>query len=310
VGSAFESRLVRALALVASGVLHAALLIAVFATDLPPAQVEIPIEMIELPARAPDDGAPRDGDDEPAQDVTALPAPPTADDLPGGERPRHYREILRERERAFEAAMQARAQRLAALDGWRASSSRARREVPEVRACGAHDRGALVATEREREMERYSGFVPTGLFPSRYTAGMTQVVARKRAGLKRLGMLEFALPPRTTPVQLDDPAGTLFALGRDDARCLIGMSWDDEAVFPIRFTRVPARYVDGADKVYEVRLDVDVFVDGTFALTNVEGDALPLSGGALFDQKTVARNLAQHAVGAQVVRGLVETLFD
>ena len=136
-----------------------------------------------------------------------------------------------------------------------------------------------------------------------------QVLERTRAGVVRLGTLELALPARTAAVQLDDPAGTLFSIGRQDARCLVGFSWQPDEIFPLAFTRVPARYVDAADVVYEVLLDVDVFVDGRFTLRVRDGDALPMRRGVLYDQKTVARNLSQHATGARVVKSLVESLF-
>lgn len=307
-GSFFDSALVRTAALLLSVVMHAFVLALLIFADAPPEREVVRIEVYATapPAAAKvssvDEGAPPEPTDAPLAPAAAA-VPPSADDAPRG-----YREVLAERERSFDLAMAARADRLAALERWRDTSGPATADDVEVRLCGARELGTVLVVTREKDMGRYASFVPTGLFPRAYTAGMTQVLGR-RSGPRALGRYEFALPARAATVQLDDPSGTLFSIGRDDARCLIGFSWHPDDIFPLRFSHVPARFVDNSDRVAEVQLDVEVFADGTFTVHVREGDALPFARATLYDQKTVARNLSQHATSARVMKGLVESLF-
>lgn len=301
----FDAALLRFVAVMASATLHGVVLAALLFAEPPPEREVVRVEIVSPPPAAPA------GDDdettlEPPPPAAEPTAPPTAP-APATDAPRNYREVLAERERAFAADMEARAQRLSALDVWRDTDGPADSEEVAVRLCGARALERPLRVTRERDMSRYASFVPTGLFPTAYTAGMTQVI--ERDGGRALGRLEFALPARAATVQLDDPKGTIFSVGREDARCLIGLSWDPEEVFPLRFTHVPARWIALDDRVHEVLLDVQVLVDGSFTFDVRGGDALPFDRGVLYDQKTVARNLAQHAAGARVVHGVMESLF-
>lgn len=225
--------------------------------------------------------------------------------------PRDYRERLRQRERAFERDMAIRRERVAALE--RFLQERQGDEAPApsppgsdeaVFMCGPKDAKEPVVITAARSMARYADLTPAGLFPARYLDEVLQVAREGEA----LGRIEMALPRREVIVQLDEPEGGLFLVGRRDARCLVGFSWS-RTVFPLRFRGLPARYIGADEVVRELVMDVVLHVDATFELTVVSGDALPFTRGTLYDREGVARNLEQRATGARMVRDFLGALL-
>jgi hypothetical protein len=253
-----------------------------------------PDDLPDLPELTPSDGPPS---------PNALVLPPRAPLPSPEEEGLTFRERLRRRDALFERDVQDRAARTAALARWRARHPAAG-PSESVHACRAKERGPAVRVIRSKNLDRYVDFIPTGLFPPRYARGMAQVIERKRDGVAPLGHLEFAMPPREVPIPMDIPEGSIFAVGRPDARCIIGFSWTDE-VFPMTFKGIPARYVDRADNVYEVLIEVKVHKDGTFRVRVEDGDPLPFTKGALYDHVNVSKKMRSQATGARVVRDVV-----
>jgi hypothetical protein len=150
-----------------------------------------------------------------------------------------------------------------------------------------------VQARAERDVSHWGGLVPTGLFQAAYMDGMTQVTR----GGARLGGMEFALPARRARVPLDEPANAVVEVGRADARCLIGISYS-AGVFPIVMSGMPARLaVDG--EVREAVVDVRLFEDGTFSVTDREG-TLGVTRGAVYNHETLGRRLRTFYSGASL----------
>lgn len=305
----FEARFFAALGALASLLLHAAVLLVLLTGRFDDEPTEPPLVVEIVAGRAAPDheasalaGEPppprrsqqeREGSALPSDDARA----PATD----------YRERLRRRERAFQRDMAVRRARVAALERFlaeRDDGAAAESAGDEVRVCGAHDAGEPVAVRAARSMARYADLTPVGLFPPRYLDEVVQVAREGDA----LGRIEMALPAREVIVQLDEPNGAVFAVGRRDARCLVGFSWSRD-VFPLRFRGLPARYVDADDQVRELVMDVVLHVDATFEVTVVSGDELPFTTGTLYDRDAVARNLTQRATGARVVRDFLGALL-
>lgn len=301
--SSFETRLLFALALLGSAIAHGLVLVVLFAAPALERPVPVSVEITFA-------------DDErghaSAEDL-ALPeeAPPVVSEeptAPPSAAPLHFRERLRVREAAFDEAQREREQRVVALERWREGQpAQAAEGEPPVAVCGAAGAERAARVLEHKSLGRYAHFAPTGLFPRRYLEDAVQVFSREGGG-PPLGRIEIALPAELTLVQLDEPKGAVFALGREDARCLVGMSWG-ERVFPLTFTRVPARYVDDSDRVVPVLIDVTLGADGRFTLRQRGGEPLAIEGGALYDREAVARNLKGRAAGAQIVRQVFGALF-
>lgn len=335
----FEARFFAALAALASLLVHVALLLLLApgtqdAPPSPPLVVELvsapredelgraPAEGDAVSERAPEEGALEESafDESPFDEshLAHTDAPSrTASSLDEGSATvpsTDYRQRLRARESAFARDMAVRRARVAALERFLdqqetqrgpGASASARGETSDtVFLCGARDVGAPVAITAARSMARYADLTPVGLFPPRYLDEVAQVGRDKAT----LGRIEMALPAREVIVQLDEPEGAVFAVGRRDARCLVGFSWSRD-VFPLRFRNLPARYVAADDSVRELVMDVVLHMDASFELTVVSGDELSFSRGVLYDREAVARNLEQRATGARVVRDFLGALF-
>ncbi|MFZ9889015.1 MAG: hypothetical protein ACO3JL_16080 [Myxococcota bacterium] len=222
--------------------------------------------------------------------------------------PRDRRALLRAREAAFARDMQTRADRLAALhrhDGNRGGAAAPLADIaPQLTRCDRESEDVIRA-EGARSMAVYADLTPVGLFPPRYLERVWQV---QRATPRRLGTIEMALPPEELVVQLDEPRDAIFVVGRRDRRCLVGFSWS-KAIFPLTFRGIPVRFVGADDVVIETAIDVSLHADATFEIMRAQGQPLPFARGALYDQRTVARNLQQRAMGARVVRDLFGALL-
>ncbi len=325
----FEARFFAALGALASLLLHAALLLLFLASaaDEPTPPPRVVVEIVRDPpvhdalgTRAQPESAPLP----PAVPLPMPPEPPSSADVADEASPaprapasrqqsEGFRELLRRREADFQRDMALRRRRVAALERFLAEPgtatstdpSASERAADEVHACGARGPGDVVAIRAHKPMARYADVVPVGLFPPRYLDRVLQV---RREGGRSLGFLEMALPPNEVIIQLDQPAGAVFAVGRRDARCLVGFSWGAK-VFPLRFRSLPARYVGPDDEVREVLMDVVLHKDGSFDVSVQDGDALPFTTGILYDQRAVARNLQQRATGARLVRDVLGALF-
>lgn len=302
----FEVRFFAALGALASLLLHAAVLLVFLTgrTSDEPTPPPLTVEIVRERTRAPDEGSP------PAPDTPPPPAPASDERVPDDEDAlapaTDYRERLRRREQAFQRDMAVRDERVATLERFLAERDPvpAATDGDAVSLCDATSSGERVLVRGARSMARYADLTPVGLFPPRYLDEVAQIA---RDG-DRLGRIEMALPTREVVVQLDHPAGAVFAVGRRDARCLVGFSWSRD-VFPLRFRNLPTRYIDADDRVRELVMDVVLHVDATFEVTVVSGDELPFTKGALYDQHAVARNLQQRATGARVVRDFLGALL-
>lgn len=305
--SGLEARLVGALALFGSALLHAGALL--FASPLEPPREDVRVEVVVLDESARDD------------DATALPAPspPVVDERDEASPPAaappdpaqlHWRERLALREAEHQRHLEVKARRVAALEQAGAQRAPSVADPEAVYLCGAEGPGARLDVTSERDASAYAGVMPSGLFPGRYVEGMSQV--RTERTPQRRGRWRFALPAEVLPIALDAPKGALLAAGRDDARCLVGVELSRGAgagVFPIRFFGVPVRIVDEQDRVSSALVDVRLYDDATFELELNEGGPLPFTRGALYDHEAVGRNLREHYVGARALSDLARVLL-
>lgn len=318
--SDFEARFFGALSGVASLFFHAAVLVLFLSSpSAPPRTADVVIEIVSEPPTE-KEGAASAVLEAPSHDglpanhkLPAQKALPFDDELPSAKGAGGFREELRRRDVRFQKDMAVRARRVAALERFYEERERASQERDDagagegerVYACGARDKGAVVAVTAARPMTRYADVVPVGLFPPSY---LEEVVQIAREGGPSLGRFEMALPAHEVVVQLDTPAGGVFALGRRDARCVVGFSWA-RAVFPLTFRSMPARYIGADDDVREVLVDVKLYADASFTLKVLEGDELGFTRGTLYDHEAVSRNLQQRALGARVIRDFFGALF-
>jgi hypothetical protein len=304
--SSFEARLLTALAALGSVIAHGLMLALLMASPELERSAAVLVELtFQRPAPPPVAGPEAVLADERAKAPSAVQEAAAEEPADAS---RDFRTRLRRREQAFDAAQRDRHARLLALERHRDEEAAAPLPgEPPVALCGLDGSATPVQVLKHKSLARYAGFTPMGLFPRAYLERAAQVFKRKGGG-PSLGRVELALPAEEAVVQLDEPQGTLFALGHRRARCLVGVTWGQD-VFPLTFTHIPARYVSADDEVVAVLIDVTLFDDGRFTLSQREGAPIGVEGGALYDREAVARNLQGGAAGAQLVKQIFGPLF-
>ena len=215
-----------------------------------------------------------------------------------------WRQKMRQKEARHEAAMAEKAEKVAVLRAEKALSTEPFSGANErLYRCGS-PRHRLLSARKERDVSRYVGVFPTGLFPSKYVEQMRELI-----DVSGRGRWSFALPQGSLPIVLDAPKGVLLAAGQDDRRCVVDVDITPRTFFPLRFLQIPLRIVDENDRVHTTVVDVALFENGTFRLTRVAGDPLPFIEGALYDHETVGRNLRRHYLGARLLRDMAGVMF-
>ena len=315
---AIETRLLFALAALVSAMLHASLFVGLdYGAPAPVQQLRIEIRDVDDPAQPkptrPSASNPDDGSRGREQNELLTAGESYRRQLRENATARYaarrpgkvsWRQRLRNKEARHEAAMAEKEAKLAILGAMKSGLSDSFSAAnTNIFRCG-DTRHRRVVADGERDVNRYVGVFPAGLFPVRYVAQM-----RELSGVTGRGRWSFALPQGSLPIVLDAPKGVLLAAGRDDRRCVVDVDVTPKTFFPLRFLQVPLRIVDQNDRVHATVVDVRLFDDGTFRLSRVAGDALPFQEGALYDHETVGRNLRRHYLGARLLRDMAGVMF-
>lgn len=182
-----------------------------------------------------------------------------------------------------------------------------------VYACTATERGEELRVHKERPLDEWVGIVPTVLsgFRTRpdlgdYLDSMSHIVSREKKSLRRLGFGEVALDNHVLQLELDDPAGTRLAVGRLDARCLVGFKYTAN-LFPMTLVRAPVRIVEGT-RASSHLVDFVLYKDVSFEMRSVDGTVLPFTKGRLKNGKAIAQNVEDHFQAARLAKSFAEAL--
>ena len=143
---------------------------------------------------------------------------------------------------------------------------------------------ARVAITSAKDISHWGGLAPTGLFSSSYMQGMQLI---KRPG-PRLGTMEFALPPRTMRIALDEPKNGVAAVGRDGVHCIVGITYS-AAIFPITIAGVPVQLAYGGTTQNAV-VDVVLGDDGRMKIKPRSGH-LDISSAAVYNREKASRRM-------------------
>ncbi len=178
--------------------------------------------------------------------------------------------------------------------------------------CDDHSKGFRADVQAERDASDWASLVPTVLLVFPTTPNLMTVLGdtahvqkRKRKYQRKLGLAEFALPHYEIQVDLDAPGDTVAYLGRNDARCLVGVRYKKGELFPMEILRVPIRVVQDGRTTRSL-VDIEFLRDGTFELTprDEEGVAtLAFSKGRLRNAGLIEETIDTHFFA-------VETLND
>jgi hypothetical protein len=280
---------------------------------------------VKIPPREPPkEPVEEDPLDEPVEDKLAElpPLPPTTDAaarLAALEKRRAER--LAERERRRQEREARRAARLAkgGAGGERGGAPPTgdwRTGTPESSwLCNATDRGTELHVTKERPLSEWVAVVPTvlGGFQTRPSLGgylndIKQVISRDRTqSPKRIGFVEMSLPNEVLQIELEEPRGVRIAVGRLDARCLIGFKYAS-GLFPFSVLRAPVRIIDGQNNSVSALVDVTFYKDVSLEVTAVDGTELPFKRARLKNGNDIQRNIQDHYEAARLAKGLAELL--
>ncbi|HEY4222904.1 MAG TPA: hypothetical protein VGO62_16215, partial [Myxococcota bacterium] len=122
-----------------------------------------------------------------------------------------------------------------------------------VYLCNGDDKGTELHVMKARPLSEWIPIVPTVLtgFETRpglggYLDHIQQVTQRDRSHEpRRIGFIELSLPNDVLQIPLDEPRGVRIAVGRGDARCLVGFKYAAN-LFPFSIQRAPVRIIDGS----------------------------------------------------------------
>jgi hypothetical protein len=252
--------------------------------------------------------------DEPAEVAADAPAmnDKTADEIQA-ERDQRRKKRLEERRRRFEERRKKR-RGSGGRRGGAPDSGEWKTGTPDsVYACTATERGEELHVHKERPLHEWVTIVPTVLagFRTRpdigdYLDEASQVVQREKRGLKRLGFGEVALDSEVLQIELDEPRGTRIAVGRLDARCLVGFKYTAQ-LFPMTLLRAPIRIVEGTKSSAHL-VDFVMFKDVSFEMRSVDGSVLPFSKGRLKNGKAIAQNIDDHYAAARFAKQIADAL--
>lgn len=286
-----------------------------------------PEEVVEAEEAVPEDPI-EDVPDEPAPPE---PAPPVEEVVPPRFDPRQdaaARLAALEKRRAERLAERAR--RLAERDARRAArraragaggerggapdSGEWRTGTPEASwLCTAVDRGTELHVTKERPLSEWVAVVPTVLagFVTRpglggYLDDIKQVISRDRRQLpRRIGFVEMSLPNDVLQIELEEPRGVRIAVGRLDARCLVGFKYAS-GLFPFSIMRAPVRIIDAQNNTVHALVDVTFFKDAWLDISSADGTVLPFKRGRLKNGESIKRNIQDHYEAARLAKGIAE----
>ncbi len=287
-----------------------------------PAAPDTPDEQAEPDAPnepdAPDEPVEPDAPDEPAEPVES-PTPVTQDDLAKriAERDARRAEWMAERaKRLAERAAKGNAAREAAKEkagkkkGGAPESGNTEGDPDLVYLCNATDKGEGFTPRTERPISAWMTIVPTAFAhiegrPSvlSYVEGMKQVYVPR----KRIGLIDFSAPDKVLQLPLDKPAGTTIAIGRLDARCLIGLKYRSR-LFPIELKRLPVRIIDRNNNTVSALVNIFIYKDASIDVVPFDKNQppLPFKAGALKNSKAIARNIEDHFQAARLANAFAE----
>lgn len=232
------------------------------------------------------------------------------------DRKREERRLAREKRRAEREAR--RAAREAEANGGRKGgappASDYKTGKPDaVYLCNATDKGHELQVTKQRGIHDWITIVPTVLAgfatrPSlgRYVDDVTQIISRSRdVGPKRLGFVELALPNEVLQIELEEPRGVRIAVGRLDAKCLVGFKYASK-LFPFSVARAPVRILDNQNNSVSALVDVTFFKDASLELTSSDGSVLPFKKARLKNGNDIQRNIQDHYEAARLAKGIAE----
>jgi outer membrane biosynthesis protein TonB len=180
-------------------------------------------------------------------------------------------------------------------------------KIDPVYACTKDGLGKKVDVRYDRPIDDWVTVVPTVLMPFRtrpglddYLGGVSQIVSRKRRGVKKAGPVEFALPAEVVQLGVDGRKGVRVAIGHTEGRCLVGMRYTRE-LFPITLYKVPMRVVDGRGNAASALATIKLYKDASFDLVAEEG-SLPFTSGALENAEGIRRTIEQHYGAARAFK--------
>ena len=182
-----------------------------------------------------------------------------------------------------------------------------------VYMCGADDKGDELHITKARPLSEWIPIVPTVLagFDTRpglggYLDHIQQVVSRDRTQLpRRIGFVEMSLPNDVLQFPLEEPRGVRVAVGRLDARCLIGFKYASN-LFPFSILRAPARIIDAQNNTVSALVDVTFYKDASLEITTADGTPLPFKRGRLKNAKGIQHNIEDHYEAARLAKGIAE----
>ncbi len=217
---------------------------------------------------------------------------------------------LAERNARRDAAREAAAKKAAKKKGGAPEGGNTQGEPDLVYLCNAEDKGVGYTPRTERPISSWMTIVPTAFahFESRpgmmsYVEDMKQVYVPR----KRIGLIDFAAPDRVLQLPLDKPAGTTIAIGRLDARCLIGLKYRPR-LFPIELKRLPVRIIDKKNNTVSALVNIYIYKDASIDVVPFDKSqpALPFKAGALKNSKVIARNIEDHFQAARLANAFAE----
>jgi outer membrane biosynthesis protein TonB len=261
-----------------------------------------PVEPEPVAAEGPTDAAPPTSDAELAQRIAERDAKRAAW---MAERQKRIAERNARRQAAREKAAREAKQKGGAPEAGNTEGN------PElVYLCTATDKGQSYQPRTERPISSWMSIVPTVFahFETRpnladYLGRMNQVYVPK----KRLGIIDFAAPAEVMQLTLEQPAGTKIAVGRLDARCLIGLRYRPK-LFPIELKRLPARIINSKNASVAALINVTIYKDASIDIAPFDASqpALPFSSGRLKNAKQIERNIEDHFQAVRLANAFAE----
>jgi hypothetical protein len=140
----------------------------------------------------------------------------------------------------------------------------------------------------------------------RYIDDIAQIIGRNRdTDPKRIGFVEMALPNDVLQLELEEPRGVRIAVGRLDARCLVGFRYASK-LFPFTINRAPVRIIDSQNRTVSALVDVTFFKDVSLEIVSADGTELPFKRGRLKNGNNIQRNIQDHYEAARLAKGIAE----
>ena len=176
--------------------------------------------------------------------------------------------------------------------------------------CTATDKGEKLRVRTERPLTSWVPIVPTVFahFDTRPGLdGWLRRTSQVYVPRKRIGLMDFASPPEVMQIKLEEPRGVTIAVGRLDARCLVGLNYRPK-LFPFKLSRVPARIVDKQNHTIAALVNITIFKDATLEIEpfNADQPSLPFRKGALQNSKAIARNIEDHYQAVRIANQFAE----